>query len=97
MQFVNIKNNKVLDVDHNRDVEGTRVLAWKKHNGANQRWKVVYLDKAKAEPKSGLNKEFGFHIGRPFYLVSRLPMSRVAECVGANNVVLRRYVKNRVS
>jgi hypothetical protein len=44
-----------------------------------------------------LNKEFGFHIGRPFYLVSRLPMRRVAECVGANNVVLKRYTKGRAA
>jgi len=49
------------------------------------------------QPTSGLNKEFGFHIGRPFYLVSRLPMRRVAECVGANNVVLRRYTKGRTA
>jgi hypothetical protein len=26
-----------------------------------------------------------------------MPMKRVAECVGANNMVLRRYVKGRVS
>jgi hypothetical protein len=40
-------------------------------------------------------KDFGFHINRPFYFRSRLPMKRVAECVGANNMVLRRYVKGR--
>jgi hypothetical protein len=47
------------------------------------------------EQKEGLNKEFGFHINRPFYLVSRLPMKRVAEMVGASNVTLKRYVKGR--
>ena len=31
---------------------------------------------------------------RPFYLVSRMPMHRVAECHGANNVWLKRYRKN---
>jgi hypothetical protein len=36
------------------------------------------------------------YINRPFYLVSRLPFKRVAECVGANNVVLKRWVKNRL-
>ena len=65
-----------------------------RHNGANQRWKVLYLDKkAKTETK-GLNEEFGFHINRPFYIVSELPMNRVAECVGANNVTLKRWRKN---
>jgi len=68
-----------------------------RHNGANQRWKIEYLDKAKKEATSGLNKEFGFHIGRPFYLVSRLPMKRVAEAVGANNVVLKRWTKGRAA
>jgi hypothetical protein len=65
-------------------------------NGSpSQRWKIIYLDKADKEATSGLNKDFGFHINRPFYLVSRLPMKRVAECVGASNVALKRYVKGR--
>jgi len=37
------------------------------------------------------------HIDRPFYLVSRLPMKRVAEMVGASNVVLKRWTKNRAA
>jgi hypothetical protein len=49
------------------------------------------------EPTKGLYKEFGLHVNRPFYLVSRLPMKRVAECVGASNVVIKRYVKNRAA
>jgi hypothetical protein len=44
-----------------------------------------------------MNDEFGFHINRPFYIVSRLPMKRVVECVGANNIVLKRYYKNRIA
>jgi hypothetical protein len=39
-------------------------------------------------------KDFGFHINRPFYFRSRLPMKRVAECHGANNIWLRRWRKN---
>jgi hypothetical protein len=31
----------------------------------------------------------------PFYLRSKLPMQRVAECVGANNVTLKKWYKNR--
>jgi hypothetical protein len=31
---------------------------------------------------------------RPFYLRSRLPMKRVAEAIGANNVALKRWRKN---
>jgi hypothetical protein len=92
--FINIKNGKALDVHSGRDEEGRQVIVWNKHNGANQRWKVVYLDKSKNEQSKGFNKEFGFHINRPFYLRSRLPMKRVAECHGANNIWLRRWRKN---
>jgi len=57
----------------------------------------VYLDKAKALETKGLNEEFGFHINRPFYIRSRLPMQRVAECHGANNVWIRRWRKNTLA
>jgi hypothetical protein len=38
-----------------------------------------------------MSGEFGFHINRPFYIRSRLPFQRVAECHGANNVWLKRW------
>jgi hypothetical protein len=41
-----------------------------------------------------MNEQFGFHINRPFYIRSRLPFQRVAECQGANNVALKRWRKN---
>jgi hypothetical protein len=44
---------------------------------------------------TGVSKTSGFRINVPFFIVSRLPMKRVAECVGANNVVLKRYAKGR--
>jgi len=42
----------------------------------------------------GLNEEFGLHINRPFYLVSELPMNKVAEMLGGTNMVLKRWRKN---
>jgi hypothetical protein len=39
-------------------------------------------------------KDFGFHCDRPFYFRSRLPMRRVAESIGANNLALKRWRKN---
>jgi len=54
----------------------------------------LYVDKAKPVATKGFNKEFGFHINRPFYIESRLPMGRVAECIGANNVQLKNWRKN---
>jgi len=54
----------------------------------------LYLDKkAKTETK-GLNEEFGFHINRPFYLVSELPFNRVAEMLGGTQMVLKRWRNN---
>jgi hypothetical protein len=54
----------------------------------------LYTDKATVAT-SGVSKTSGFRINVPFFIVSRLPMKRVAECVGANNMILRRYVKGR--
>ena len=44
-----------------------------------------------------MNEDFGFYINRPFYMVSRLPLKRVIECIGANNMVIKRYTKGRVA
>jgi len=41
-----------------------------------------------------LNEEFGFHINRPFYLVSELPFNRVMEMHGNANVWLKRWRNN---
>jgi hypothetical protein len=57
-------------------------------------WTISYLDKADKLETKGLNEEFGFHINRPFYFVSELPFNRVAECIGANNIVLKRWRNN---
>jgi len=81
-----VKNGKCLDVDHSRDEEGRNVLAWGKHNGANQRWNVLYTTDVEAEAKEGFDKEYGLYINRPFYIKSRMPMGRVMESIGASNV-----------
>jgi hypothetical protein len=57
-------------------------------------WNVVYVDKADKIQDKGMSNEFGFHINRPFYIRSRLPFGRVAECHGANNVWLKKWRKN---
>jgi hypothetical protein len=92
----NVQNKKCLDVEGGNDEEGRNVIVWGRHNGNNQRWKIVYLDKAPKEPTEGLNKEYGMYINRPFYLVSRLWMKRVVECHGANNLTINRYTKGKL-
>jgi len=93
-QFINWSNNKVLDVRGGKDVEGNPVQVWGNNGSKAQKWNVIYLDKAKAVATKGVSEEFGFHINRPFYIRSRLPMKRIIECIGANNVTLKRWRKN---
>jgi len=62
---------------------------------AEQRWKIVYPDKADKVATKGHDEEYGFEINRQFYIKSKMPMGRVMEAVSANNVVLRRYVAGR--
>jgi hypothetical protein len=95
MRFTNMQNKKCLDVYRNRDVEGQKVIVHRRHNGSNQRWKIVYTDKATKEPTTGLNKEYGLYINRAFYFRSRLPMKRIAEVVGTD-VRLRTYNSGKV-
>jgi hypothetical protein len=92
--FINIQNKKVLDVTGGKDVEGQNVQVYRRHNKANQRWRIVYVDKRGKDATSGYNKDFGFYIGRAFYFRSRLPMKRVAETV-STDVRLRRWNKGR--
>jgi hypothetical protein len=96
--FFNPTNDKVIEVDNSKDEEGKAIIVnsrnGNKNNNANQRWKIIYLDKAEAIRTKGFNKEFGMHINRPFYIRSRMPMQRIAECHGANNVWLKRWRKN---
>jgi hypothetical protein len=89
-------DNRVLDVSGGKDAEAQKVVVWKRHGGRNQKWKVQYVDQAKDAQKEGLVGDFGFYANRPFYFRSRMPMKRVAEAVGANNVQIRRYVKGRL-
>jgi len=44
-----MSNNKVLDVTSGRDEEGRPVIIWGNHGKPNQKWNVVYLDKAEKE------------------------------------------------
>jgi len=92
--FVNIQNRKYLEVTDSKDEEGQAVGVKTSTNSRNQKWKVIYLDKAPKLETKGLNEEFGLHINRPFYLVSELPFNRVAESIGANNITLKRWRNN---
>jgi hypothetical protein len=91
-----VQNKKVLDVAGGRDAEGQNVQVWNRHKGANQRWRIVYVDSSEDQVK-GLNKDFGFFINRPFYIVSRMPMRRVVDVEGNYRLSIRRLVKDKKS
>jgi len=88
---VNSQNKKALDVQGNKDAEGQKIIVHNKHNGANQRWKIIYTDKSDKPPTSGFIKEWGLYGNRPFFIRSRMPMKRVIEAHGANRLLINRY------
>jgi hypothetical protein len=100
--FTNTKNQKVVSIKDRKDAEGQPVWASNRLGGnhSTQRWRISYLHKKDAREvytkKGSMSRRgFGMLADTPFYLRSKLPMQRVAECVGANNVTLKKYAKNR--
>jgi hypothetical protein len=98
--FTNIKNGKVISIKDRKDVEAQPIWASARIGGnhPSQRWKVVYTHQMGNEAyrkKGQQSKGFGFIVDETFYLRSTLPMQRVAECVGASNVSIKKWYKNR--
>jgi len=93
---VNIQDNRVLDVQGGRDAEGQNCIVWKRHNGLNQRWKILYLDEKKAEPTQGMDEDSGLYRNRPFYIISRLPAKRAITVTGSN-LVIKTHKRDEVS
>jgi hypothetical protein len=91
--FVNMYDGRVLDVAGGKDEEGNNVQVYKPNQSAPQKWKLLYADKAKPVQMKGLNKKFGLEVNRPFFIVSKMWMNRVAECVGASNIVIKTLVR----
>lgn len=87
--IVNVKDGRCLDVKGNRDVEGQDVVVWRKHNGLNQRWKILYLDNKEEEQDKGWDKDYGLFRNRPFYIKSRMNKGRVIEVLNNKNIVIK--------
>jgi hypothetical protein len=88
LNLINIKNNKVMDVHGNRDSENRDIIVWKRHNGLNQQWDVIYADKWKRDPKKGeLNKDFGIYVDRTFLIKSMLRSGRFIDLIGRGLVI----------
>jgi hypothetical protein len=86
--MVNTKS-KVLDVQGGRDAVNTNVAAYPRAKGANQKWKILYVDEAKPDPKKGeYVGSAGLYNLRDFYVISSLPSRRRLDRIG-NNVVIK--------
>jgi hypothetical protein len=94
-------NEKVISVKGNKDEEANPVVVINRLGGRNpsQLWRIVYTDKLTGKDaytkKGKLDTDFGLIADETFYLRSKLPMQRVAECVGASNIALKKWAKNR--
>jgi hypothetical protein len=93
--IVNARNGLALDVAGNKDAEMQSVIVHPKHNGANQKWRIVYCHNIKDRTK-GMNKQFGFFINRPFYLESQLALNRVLTNYGNAHQVIQTLNRNDI-
>lgn len=96
--FRNINKNLVVQVQGASDKEGVNVQVSGLTRRIEQRWRIVYTSNMGDQTygkKGTMSRGFGFVINSPFYLRSRLPMQRVVEAVGASNLVIKRWVRNK--
>jgi hypothetical protein len=63
-QFANARNSKVIDAE--KDSEGASVILEDPKDGA--KWKLIYADEIEKIKDTGLNKNFGLEINRPFFI-----------------------------
>lgn len=75
--ILNIKNGRAFDVHAGRDQEGRNIIIYPRHNGANQRWKIIYLDALST----------GLAPGRAFNIISQLRTKRYLTLEGKNFVI----------
>jgi hypothetical protein len=54
-QFINWSNNKALSVAGTKDIEGQAVIVDGNQKRTDQKWQVIYLDKAKAVATKGVS------------------------------------------
>jgi hypothetical protein len=84
------EKGKAFDVTGGVDDENRNILAWRKHNGLNQQWDIVYADEYPEEPKKGeMAEDFGLYVQRPFYIVSELNSHRYLDLINNRNMVIK--------
>jgi hypothetical protein len=94
--IINVKG-MVMEVSGRKDVEGQEVVTGKNSKAIHQQWNIVYTDKEVEMKTKGKSSDWGFHIGRPFYIVTKMGSGRAIEVTGGRNLVLKWKQWNRTS
>jgi hypothetical protein len=97
-QNENIINQRglVLEVQGNKCQEGQPVLAWKKHNGKNQRWIIRYGENNGSDiQRKGKDGYFGLIINEPFYAWSKAGSKLTMEVIGGRNLAVKTFERNK--
>jgi len=85
----NIKDNRVLDIAGGKDIDGQNLIIYKKHNGLNQQWDIVYIDELKPElVKGDFDPDFGMFVEREFSIITNMGSGRYIDTVN-NNLVIK--------
>jgi hypothetical protein len=95
---MNVGDGRVLTIKGGENKEAQPITAERFSGRSHQLWYIYYTDNMRDEAyikKGKRDNDHNFIALEPFYLRSKLPMQRVAECVGANNVVLKKWALNR--
>jgi len=80
---------KVMTVVNNLDRENTNIGVYNKNGKTGQTWEIVYADKMPADLKKGeMNKDWGFRIEQPFYIVSSMESGRYLDLI-SNQMVIK--------
>jgi len=93
--IINVKG-KVMEVSGKQDVEGQEVVTGSNSKAIHQQWNIIYTDK-EVEMKTKGVSDWGFHIGRPFYIITKMGSGRAIEVTGGRNLVLKWKAWNKVS
>jgi hypothetical protein len=87
-----------LEVQGNNCQEGQPVIAWKKHNGKNQRWIIRYGENnGSDQQRKGKDSYFGLLINQPFYAFNKGESKSVIEVIGGRNLALRKFERNKLA
>jgi hypothetical protein len=84
-------HGKLMTITNDLDRENNNIGIFDKNDKVGQNWDIIYADEMPPELKDGeLNKDWGFKVNTPFYVISNLPDGRYLDILGTNMVIKRR-------